>query len=40
MLTRSIGVAVTAAWLLGAASAPAQAQAKFTAGTSWVNELG
>ena len=40
MLTRLIGVAVTAAWLLGAASAPAQAQARFTAGTSWVNELG
>ena len=40
MLTRAIGIAVTAAWLLGAASAPAQAQARFTAGSSWVNELG
>lgn len=38
MLTRLTVIAMTAAWLIGAGLAPAQA--KFTAGSSWVNELG
>lgn len=40
MLIRFTRIAVTAALFMGAALLPAQAQTKFTAGTSWVNELG